>query len=205
MAPCFWPYDLLQHDFDNIRVFTFGYDSRPSTWYGSSANQMNIDQHSKTMLQKIGFHRMSCPGRPIIFVAHSLGGILVKNLLIESAKHKWENHHLRDVGESCCAVFFFGTPHRGSDAAGLGKVVANIIQVIPGAPSVYKGLLKDLGLHSDKLTSIIGDFNDIVGENKIKIYSFQEGKGYARFGIFDRKVRRRLSVVTNPCLPSGGS
>ena len=30
---CYWPFDLLPRDFDNIRILTYGYDSSPSHWY----------------------------------------------------------------------------------------------------------------------------------------------------------------------------
>ena len=114
-------------------------------------------------------------------------------MIILSAKYKLGNLPLRDVGRSCHAIIFFGTPHRGSGAAELGMVVANVIGALPGGPAMFKGILRSLEPDSEKLVSITTDFNDIMEENvpapdKIQIYSFQEGQGYSRITIFDHKV-----------------
>jgi hypothetical protein len=196
-GPCYWPFDLLRRDFDNIRIMTYGYDSSPSHWYKGKTTQMTIDQHTQTMLQRISNARASCKRRPVIFIAHSLGGILVKNMIILSAKYKLGNLQLQDIGRSCHAIVFFGTPHRGAGAAELGMTVANVVGALPGGPSVYKGVLRSLQPDSEKLVSILADFNDIMEENipapdKIQIYSFQEGQGYSRITALDHKVRSYL-------------
>jgi hypothetical protein len=54
--------------------------------------------------------------RRIIFVAHSLGGLLVKSLLV-SALAADEFSSRRSVVANTSAVLFVGTPHRGSDHA----------------------------------------------------------------------------------------
>ncbi|USP74161.1 hypothetical protein yc1106_01435 [Curvularia clavata] len=201
---CFWPFDFLPRDFDTVRIFTYGYDSSPTHWYKGATTQMTIDQHTQTMLQKISDHRVHCPTRPIIFVAHSLGGILVKNMIIESRKYAEldGNSMLFDIARSCHAIIFFGTPHRGASSAELGSMVANVVGVLPAGPSVYKGILRNLEPDSEKLVSIMKDFNDILTRNvpaseKIQIYSFQEGKGYSRITIFDHKVVPDGSSIFN--------
>jgi hypothetical protein len=196
-GPCYWPFDLLRRDFDNIRIMTYGYDSSPSHWYKGKTTRMTIDQHTQTMLQRISNARASCKRRPVIFIAHSLGGILVKNMIILSAKYKLGNLQFQDIGQSCHAIVFFGTPHRGVGAVELGMMVANVIGALPGGPSVYKDILRSLQPDSGKLISILTDFNDIMEENipapdKIQIYSFQEGQGYSRITTLDHKVRSYL-------------
>lgn len=191
---CYWPYDLLKKDFDAVRIMTYGYDSSPSHWYKSRTNQMTIDQHTQTMLQRISSVRANHRKRPIIFVAHSLGGILVKNMIILSGKYTIGNVHLRDISESCHSIAFFGTPHKGATAAEIGTMVANLVGILPAGPSVYKSILRDLQPDSQKIESIMTDFNDILEKNipapdKIQIYSFQEGHGYAKINTFDSKVR----------------
>lgn len=176
---------------------TYGYDSSPSHWYKNKTTQMTIDQHTQTMLQRISNARASCKRRPIIFIAHSLGGILVKNMIVLSAKYKLGNLQFQDIGQSCHAIVFFGTPHRGAGAADLGMMVANVIGTLPGGPSVYKDILRSLQPDSEKLISILTDFNDIMEENipapdKIQIYSFQDGQGYSRITTLDHKVRSYL-------------
>lgn len=59
--------------------------------------------------------------------------------------------------------------------------------------STYQGILQSLKPDSEKLESLTREFNDILNapihvENKIKIYSFQEGKGISGLKWFDGKV-----------------
>lgn len=89
----FWPRDLLAKDFENVRILTFGYESDPT---GSS--QSNLFSLSKNLLVKVGNERLENvrtfleekrdhmgkitnwkqPERPILFICHSLGGIMTK-------------------------------------------------------------------------------------------------------------------------------
>jgi hypothetical protein len=50
--------------------------------------------------------------RPIIFICHGLGGLLVKKaLLVASTKKSDRNEHLLDSFLSTYSILFFGTPH----------------------------------------------------------------------------------------------
>lgn len=79
-AECFWPEDLLAKDFPEARIFTFGYDSSITHLFRESANQGSILDHSTSLLQRLSAERTDCLRRPLIFVAHSLGGLVVKNV-----------------------------------------------------------------------------------------------------------------------------
>ncbi|KAH7119514.1 hypothetical protein B0J13DRAFT_569314 [Dactylonectria estremocensis] len=60
--------------------------------------------------------------RPIIFVAHSLGGIIVKSALIHSdAARPGALHEHRSVKVSTYGIIFLGTPHQGAKGAQLGR------------------------------------------------------------------------------------
>lgn len=64
--------------------------------------------------------------QPIIFVCHNLGGLVVKDALIEAASNKC---HQRDLSlpkiyTETKGVIFLGTPHRGSDKESLGDLMA---------------------------------------------------------------------------------
>ena len=192
---CYWPWDLLASDFENIRILVYGYDSHPTHFY-KAATQINISQHGRNLLEAVVSRRNKCKTRPLIFVAHSLGGILVKDAIVESTKFV-QQPRVQEVAKSCRAIFFFGTPHRGADAADWGLLLSNIIGTIPPGPSTYKEILKGLSPDSEKLDNLARDFNDILNatvsiEQKIKIFSFQEGKGMTGLARFDGKVSRTL-------------
>ena len=189
---CFWPFDLVPDDFDNVRILTYGYDSHPSRFYKGSTNQMTITQHAQQLLQRTTNVRTECRRRPIIFVAHSLGGILVKDMIIQSGKYEHQ-HKLLDISKCTFAIIFFGTPHLGANAARYGEMVSNVVGSLPGGLSVYKEVLRGLKPDGEKLANVNADFNDVLNKNvpaqdKIQIYSFQEGKPISSVKFFDGKV-----------------
>jgi hypothetical protein len=72
-----WPRDDLPNKVPNARIFTYGYDADVITpFQGTSKN--TITDHGNDFL--IALERDIPKDRPIIFLAHSLGGILVKDV-----------------------------------------------------------------------------------------------------------------------------
>lgn len=197
---CFWPYDLVPYDFGNVRLLTYGYDSHPSHFYTGRTVQMNISQHSQQLLQSITDYRRECRGRPIIFVVHSLGGILVKDAIILSGKYEYQPA-MKDVSLSCTAIFFFGTPHQGANAAAYGDMLANLVGALPLFPSVYREVLRGLRPDGEKLSNVTADFNDLLNKempaaNKIQLYSFREGKPLTNLKKFDGKVGVEMKLAS---------
>jgi len=76
----FWPHDLLPTDCMNARILTYGYDSHVSHFFKGPANQNNINAHGRSLLNALELHRREFPKRPILFVVHSLGGIILKEV-----------------------------------------------------------------------------------------------------------------------------
>ncbi|KAF2228898.1 hypothetical protein EV356DRAFT_456844 [Viridothelium virens] len=73
---------------------------------------------------------MQATRRPIIFVAHGLGGIIVKSALIHSyAAQKTALKDHRSIKLSTYGIIFMGTPHQGSDGVQFGKLLMNIASV----------------------------------------------------------------------------
>lgn len=84
----FWPKDLLAKDLHDqpCRILTFGYDSRISQGYART-NQNNIFAHARDLLMELRRNRLV--EKPVIFIAHSLGGIIVKEVF----KRKLNSSH----------------------------------------------------------------------------------------------------------------
>jgi tetratricopeptide (TPR) repeat protein len=73
--------------------------------------------------------RRDHPNRPIVFVCHSLGGIVCKQALVEA-------HNADDVHGQLLVctkgIAFFGTPHRGGHGARLGDSIVRVLHAITG-------------------------------------------------------------------------
>ncbi|CAI7665531.1 unnamed protein product [Penicillium glandicola] len=126
----FWPGDLLKEDLPQARIMTFGYNTNVQQGY-HAVNQGNIFSHARNLLYEIEAKRRKDPARRLIFVAHSLGGILVKEALRRS-EHDPDGA-IRKIYSSTIGIFFFGTPHRGSrEWASLGEGVARVAGCLLG-------------------------------------------------------------------------
>ncbi|ETS83590.1 hypothetical protein PFICI_05466 [Pestalotiopsis fici W106-1] len=144
-----WPRDLLKDDIRSARVITWGYDADVAHFF-SNASQESIFGHADTLLGDLARLRQDIT-RPIVFVAHSLGGLIVKAALIKSAEYKSHNRHPRqaEIYASTCGVAFFGTPHRGSSTEGYAEIIAGIAKLAWRRPN--KSLLDALKENSQIL------------------------------------------------------
>lgn len=68
-----------------------------------------------------------------------------------------------------------GTPHRGSDVAGLVTILANITKVVFQNPN--KGLLRGLDRGSEVLDRIHTSFMQLLVKPDFDIHCFQEDRG----------------------------
>ncbi|CEI40386.1 unnamed protein product [Fusarium venenatum] len=111
--------------------------------------------------------------RPIIFVCHSLGGIVFKKALV--AAH--ENDDLYgDLLKSIRGVVFLATPHRGSGTAKLANICGSIVNSFAsaglGSKPVRTDLLQTLIYDSDALHGLTLSARNRLGN--IHVVSFYE-------------------------------
>jgi len=185
-ATIFWPEDLLPADQGDIRILTYGYDSHVSRFFKGPANKLNLSQHGEALLNRVAGERQrsNCAGRPIIFVAHSLGGLLVKEALVEAKKQLLDPSKL-DVYESTQAIIFFGTPHRGSNDAQWGLLLSTVVSA---AFDANKTILRTLDPDDERLDKLAKDFQDILDTGKLRIGSLLESAGKTGLPVFNGKV-----------------
>ncbi|RDW57277.1 hypothetical protein BP5796_12727 [Coleophoma crateriformis] len=82
--------------------------------------------------------------RPIIFIAHSYGGIVVKDALVLAKLYP----EFSEISAATAGVVFLGTPHKGSNISAIGSLVARLASPILGSSDM---LIKSLGYHSSEL------------------------------------------------------
>ena len=104
----FWP-EWIAEALPRAAVWALNYDANLSDWSRGMALSQHGDQ-ALAMLVADGFGR-----RPIVFVAHSLGGLVVKSLL--QASYDDLNPINRAIAHAACGVIFFATPNSGSTLA----------------------------------------------------------------------------------------
>lgn len=103
----FWP-PLLYNDLPQFGIWSFGYDARSSKWLGNTMPIVDRATNFAAYLKSEGIG-----DRPIFFVAHSLGGLVVKQML----RSRYDQDHDDSFVVNTKAIFFFATPHSGSPIA----------------------------------------------------------------------------------------
>lgn len=112
-----WLRDFLLEAIPVARVLTFGYDASPHSFHGANCAN-TIQKHAHTLVASLQADRSieGCDHRPIIFICHGLGGLIVKKALSYSASRtSAQVAHLYTIFVSTYGILFFGTPHSSVD------------------------------------------------------------------------------------------
>ena len=173
-----WPKALLATDITNARIVTYGYDADIVHWM-KPAGQNTVREHAQNLVNDLCSlrARTKTPKLPIIFVAHSLGGLVCQDALLLCVNPNEEAQ--KTLLDCTRGVAFMGTPNAGSDFEKFATAVANIINLsFVKAPTTQ--LLEVLKQRSQVLANIKSGFFTMVRRRiteshpEIKIHAFVE-------------------------------
>ncbi|KAI5844030.1 hypothetical protein DFP73DRAFT_551346 [Morchella snyderi] len=171
-----WLQNHLPKDIKNIRILTYGYNS---DLIGDTMEDTILDLRSNLFTHLLDARNTAQEKRrPIIFIGHGFGGILILQTLLESKSRKIYEHILN----STRALFFFGVPHQGFRTSELETRIKDMSR--DGDSSAAVMLLEKLRQNSEFLITQRNDLVDIW--DKINLYSFYE------------KVKTPIAVQTAP-------
>ncbi|KAM0413581.1 hypothetical protein ACHAPT_013642, partial [Fusarium lateritium] len=108
-----WPKELLARDLGDCKILTYGYDASVIRVLDKAAKTPLRDLAVNFLEKLVNWRRENSSNRPVVFVVHSLGGLLVKRMLRESQSQPSPYN----IQAFTCGVIFLGTPHRGSTLA----------------------------------------------------------------------------------------
>lgn len=131
--------------------------------------------------QDVGTHA------PLIFITHSMGGLLVKLALCEASRS--HNNRYLKVLQNTKGVVFFATPHRGSNLAALGSLLKKVFRA-----SYSIATLQPL---TEKLMNLNADF----GQLGIPSYSFGESKGLPIVGLIVEEFSAKSGLPNEVYIP----
>lgn len=122
-----WPDILLAEDLKrqhlNARVITLGYEAGMVSW-SSPWPSLTLQDRAKVMLHALYAANIGCekhperPVRPVVFVTHSMGGLLAKKMLLLAQEEAQQQQGTTGHGalhEATAGVVFLAVPHFGSD------------------------------------------------------------------------------------------
>ncbi|KAK0085773.1 hypothetical protein PV326_005798 [Microctonus aethiopoides] len=160
-----WPKDWLPKDIPSIRVIGINYDTNLSLWnppcpiihMRSTINERSVEFVTKLVTAGVG-------KRPVIWICHSMGGLLVKQMLVE----EWKTGDKHNLCKNTKGIIFYSTPHRGSQVAALKQTTQLFVW-----PSIE---VQELRKESPKLLTLHDDFLKMLEKYRMEIVSFSETK-----------------------------
>jgi hypothetical protein len=162
-----WLRDSALDELPKARIYTFGYNSAVAF----SRNTSSIRDYAAALLEALAAKRRAPEHRtrPIIFVCHSLGGIVVKQAIIKANNDSAAFSDMRDISQSVQGIVFLGTPHRGSSSADYSRILSLAVNAVGRSAQVTRftgstrtDLLQALRTNSRDLLSIGEDFSRLA-------------------------------------------
>ncbi|KAK4225238.1 ankyrin repeat-containing domain protein, partial [Podospora fimiseda] len=162
----------IRSEIPNARVSLYYYDSE---WYGSNAQEQSLHNVASKLLGYIQTLREKDQNgntRPIIFLGHSMGGLVVARAMT-IANQAYTNVDYMRIVECFAGAIFFGAPFKGSDAQSRALMLAYVFEKIgKGVPSQMLEVLKP---GNDALVDLRRDFTNIIlKEPKAMVTCFYE-------------------------------
>lgn len=173
-----WPLELAA-ELPYSQVWVLEYDSSATKWFGRS---LPLPRLAKNILDELCNQELGT--RPLIFIAHSLGGLLSKQLLRHAYDRKskdWE-----PIWHQTQGVVFFATPHAGADLATLARILGLALRAGENIP--------DLQPHSAALEDLAEFYRDHAPNAGIQTLPFAENEPLGVSLIVDH-------TSANPGLP----
>lgn len=167
-----WPEAFLPQGLKQANILTFGYPTEGIKRQQNSL--MTLEGHAKDLYQDLATFRAGS-SLPLLFVAHSLGGlVLQKAIFLSKNSHK---PHLKNIFDTLWGIVFMGTPHRGTWMDGSGNVPATAL----GFTSANQSIREVLTPSNQFLQSIREEFANmlrglILKGRDIEITCFYEGR-----------------------------
>ncbi|KAL6876089.1 hypothetical protein HDV57DRAFT_510485 [Trichoderma longibrachiatum] len=101
--------------------------------------------------------------RPLLFIAHSIGGLVVKMALVKART----DPRYSDILHECYGVAFFGTPHQGSSYFAMQALAGSIQQLLQLSVPLPASLTDQLRMGNSLLLHVDEDFKLVSDDLRV--------------------------------------
>ena len=147
-----WPMTWLVEEIPQARILSLSYDSSALR----TRTQGRMDSYivgESLLTEMVDFAAIGQSGCPLLFVCHSLGGIVIKEVVKMAAIQRRTDGKNQKFLNSIIGFHFYSTPHDGSRLADLASSI----------PFLKRGpLVKILELVNDDLGRLNKEFKSIA-------------------------------------------
>lgn len=162
-----WPKEWLSSDIPACRLLTVKYKTNLSQWSGAS---LPLQEVSAMLLQKL--FAAGVGDRPIVFITHSMGGLVVKQMLMQAGQDKKYSQIVKNTS----GIVFYSCPHFGTKLADMPWRLGYVLRP---APSI--GELRSGSARLEELNQLIRTLNkgglEILSFSETKVTPLVEGYG----------------------------
>nr|VFK19736.1 MAG: Predicted ATPase [Candidatus Kentron sp. LFY] len=151
-----WPYWLIQDFGNDCCIWSLDYPASPTS--------LSLSERARDVLDLFSNNRIG--ERPILFICHSLGGLVAKELFFQAQHH--QDARVRAIFDNTCTVLFLATPHQGARLASILSAVRKVSH-----PLV---VIDDLKRGEEKLDQLLGWYHQNSISIGIKTVTYYEGK-----------------------------
>ncbi|KLU86526.1 hypothetical protein MAPG_05538 [Magnaporthiopsis poae ATCC 64411] len=189
-----WPQRLLPEVQPLTRVLSFGYNA--DIYHNNSA--AGIRGNARALLTQLQTLRsdLQATTRPIVFLAHCLGGLIVKQAM---AFANAESEH-EAVASATKTIIFLGTPHIGADKRRLELLASRLSHFTRNGKA--SDLIDAIKRDAEDLSEIQEDFCHHAAKYKIvSCYETDKWKGADGLIVDETSA---MMIVENELVPVGG-
>lgn len=135
-----WPSEILRQDIPDARILSFGYDADIVNFWNPVSNS-RLSNHAESLVGDLVRmrERTNTETRKILFVAHSLGGLVIEYALSHS--RNTAEKFLHQVERRTAGIIFLGVPHYGADLVSWAKFGTRMVGVLKQANKDIVGVL----------------------------------------------------------------
>lgn len=135
-AATFWPAWLSQ-DTPGLTAWTLAYDAPPTRWFSGAKTAMALQDRAGNVLEYL-LAQPALRGCPLVFVCHSLGGLVVKQVIRTAGDRRAYSTEAAAFLDTVRGVVFIATPHTGSTHATLMDWLRSIARPSPSTLDLVK-------------------------------------------------------------------
>ncbi|KAL2876056.1 hypothetical protein SGCOL_008760 [Colletotrichum sp. CLE4] len=143
--------DGLARDFPKARILLYQYES---AWVGDLKVKTFLRDIAKSMLEGLQANREKIRDRPIVFIGHSMGGLVIAKAITLAAETYREI--FPRLFECIAGCAFFGTPFGGAQVAAVASMLGDVGEQLGYTKS--SALVKMMTPGDESLNELRGDF-----------------------------------------------
>ncbi|CAH0402098.1 unnamed protein product [Chilo suppressalis] len=144
-----WPKDWLPKDCNNLRILGVNYWSTLSEWLERCPLQAaDIATRAADMAPVL--IDAGVGSKPVVWLAHSMGGLIVKQMLVEASQSK--EPLFKNLSSNTKAIVFYSTPHKGSALATMPRAAAAVFWPSNDVRQLQENSPELLDLHKSFIT-----------------------------------------------------